>query len=155
MTWRQAAQAYSALPDHRALAISRRQRHWIGAQPSRGDAARLAAERCGYNGQLPCLIISIDGFWTVELPISHTPIDVFLPMSEAELPADQRRSIAMIYQGKPWRALARGHNNTWHAVAGASSEAAAVDAALQACAAPDTDCRLFAIGNFRVAGNGR
>ena len=53
-------------------------------------------------------------------------------------------------RGSPWRAVARGRNGTWHAVAGAASEAAAVEASLEACGRDDVDCRLFAIGNFRV-----
>lgn len=51
-----------------------------------------------------------------------------------------------------WRALARGKNGSWHAVAAASSEEAAIEAALTSCAQADQECRLHAIGNFRVCG---
>jgi hypothetical protein len=47
--------------------------------------------------------------------------------------------------------LARGQRGSFHPVADASSEAAAVEAALQACAKVDSNCRLYAIGNFHVA----
>jgi hypothetical protein len=74
-------------------------------------------------------------------------------------PAAHRRGVAQrrtaahrrIYQGKPWRALVHGRNGTWHAVAGAPSEAAAIKAGMKSCGQADVDCRLFAIGNFRVA----
>ena len=147
----QRSRKYAAQGNHRALAMSQRMVHWMGQKASLGEAIRLATERCGYEGQLPCLLISADGFWTVELPTSRRPINIFLPGTEAQLPADDRKRIATVYQGKPWRALAHGRNGTWHAVAGAASEAAAVEAALQACAKADSECRLFAIGNFRVA----
>ena len=149
---RRAFEAYSAVGDHRALAASPALwNHWVGGRTSREEAERLALERCGYGGQAPCLLLSVDGSWTVEIPATRKILNVFLPSFEAELPAEQRQRIAVIYQGKPWRALARGRNGTWHAVAGAESEAAAVEAALQSCAQADSECQLFAIGNFRVA----
>ncbi len=76
---------------------------------------------------------------------------IFLPRTDAELPNGERQRIGSIYQGKPWRALVHGRNGTWHAVAGAPSEAAAIEAAMKSCGQADVDCRLFAIGNFRVA----
>jgi DNA-binding winged helix-turn-helix (wHTH) protein len=149
--WGQQVEPYSTHGDHRALAVSRTNMWWVTQRPSRDEAIRLAIERCGYLGQIPCLLVSVDGFWTVELPTSRPIINVFLPGTEAEVPAEQRQRVATIYQGKPWRALARGRNGSWHAVTGAASEAAAVDAALQSCAGADAECRLVAIGNFRVA----
>jgi adenylate cyclase len=145
------AEGYAARRDHRALAISPKRHTWIANLPSRDEAARLAIERCGYGGQLPCLLISVDGFWTVEIPASRRVIGAFLPTIATELPSDERQRIGGIYQGQPWRALVRGGKGTWHAVAGAPSEADAVANALQSCGKVDTDCQLFAIGNFRVA----
>jgi DNA-binding winged helix-turn-helix (wHTH) protein len=149
--WQQAAESYWALGSHRALAISRTRIYWVGQRNSQDDAIRLAVERCGYQGQLPCLLLSVDGFWTVEIPTSRPISTVFLPGTEAELPVAERRRIAAVYRGSPWRAVARGRNGTWHAVAGAASETAAVEASLEACNRADVECRLFAIGNFRVA----
>ena len=149
--WQRSAQGYSALGNHRALAASERFRHWVGGRPSLDEAERLAIERCGYEGQTPCLLLSADGYWTVEIPISRRIVGIFLPGTDTNLPRDQRSRVTSIYQGKPWRALARGHSGTWYPLAGAASEAAAVEAALQSCAAADTQCELLAIGNFRVA----
>jgi DNA-binding winged helix-turn-helix (wHTH) protein len=150
-SWQRAAQSCSALGNHRALAASERFRHWVGGSPSLDEAERLAVERCGYESQAPCLLLSADGYWTVEIPTSRRIVGIFMPGTDTNLPNDQRSRISSIFQGKPWRALARGQNGTWHAVAGAASEAAAVEAALQSCAAADTQCELLAIGNFRVA----
>jgi hypothetical protein len=47
--------------------------------------------------------------------------------------------------------MARGGSSRWYPVANAASESDAVDAALGACAKQDQQCRLHAIGNFRVA----
>jgi hypothetical protein len=65
-------------------------------------------------------------------------------------PWRRRQRVARVYQGQEWRALARGKSGSWHPVAGAASEAAAVEAALKSCAAEDRDCQVHAIGNFRV-----
>jgi DNA-binding winged helix-turn-helix (wHTH) protein len=150
-SWRMSAEAYSAEVDHRAFAAGPRGFFWIAQRPSREEAARVALERCGYGAQVACLVVSVDGFWTIEFPATRRPVGVFLPAGETEIALDQRQRIGLIYQGKPWRAVARGHNETWHAVAGAASEAAAIDAALQICAQADSDCRPFAVGNWRVA----
>ena len=149
--WQRSAERYSTLGNHRALAASEKFRHWVGGRPSLDEAERLAVERCSYEGQAPCLLLSADGYWTVQIPTSRRIIGIFLPGTDTNLPIDQRSRISRIYQGKPWRALARGQNGTWHPVAGATSEVAAVEAALQSCAAADTQCELLAIGNFRVA----
>jgi DNA-binding winged helix-turn-helix (wHTH) protein len=149
-SWWGAAESYAAEVDHRAFAAGQRGFFWTSRKPSRDEAVRLATQGCGYGAQVPCLVVSIDGFWTVEFPTSRRPLGFFLPVSETEIPLEQRQRIGTIYQGKPWRAVARGRNETWHAVAGAPSEAAAIDAALQACAQADTECRLFAVGNWLV-----
>ena len=62
-----------------------------------------------------------------------------------------KRRIGTIYEQKEWRALVRAKSGNWYAVANAPSEASAVEAALTSCAQNDRDCRLYAIGNFRVA----
>ena len=75
----------------------------------------------------------------------------FLPSTDPEIADADRDHIASIYQGREWRALARGEAGSWHPVAGAPSEEAAIEGALKACAQADTGCRLYAIGNFGVA----
>jgi len=76
---------------------------------------------------------------------------ICLLLSEAEIADAHKERIARIYQGPEWRALARGETG-WHAIAGAPSEAAAIEVALASCTQAGERCRLYAIGNFRIAG---
>jgi hypothetical protein len=111
----------------------------------------LALEQCAEFSQRPCLVLSVDGLLTIRIPKSRQAIHIFLPSVDAEIPAGDRERIGRIYRGAEWRALARGKNGSWHAVAAAPSEAAAIESALKSCSQADTECRLYAIGNFRVA----
>ena len=101
--------------------------------------------------QRPCLLLAVDGFLTIQIPKSRQVTRIFLPSIEAEISTEDKERIGRIYQGHEWRALARGKKGTWHAVAGAPSEAAAIDDALRSCSQADNVCQLYAIGNFRVA----
>jgi adenylate cyclase len=142
---------YPTGPDHRAIAITKAGGHWLVLQrSSRIEAARQALERCGYANERPCMLLSVDGFLTVQIPKSRPIVSIFMPTTDADLPEEARRRVAQVYQGQEWRALARGKSGSWHAVAGAASEVAAVEAALKSCAAEDRDCQVHAIGNFRV-----
>ena len=112
---------------------------------------RLALERCGYGYHRPCLILSVDGFLTIRIPTSRKVAGIFLPSTETEMTEGDKARIGRIYEGPEWRALARGKNPTWHAIAGAPTEAAVVEAALQSCTQADENCQIHAIGNFRVS----
>ncbi len=115
------------------------------------SAVRLATERCADVFQSPCLIVSVDGFWTVRVPKSRRIRGLFLLTSEAEMSDEDRQRIGPTYQQKDWRALARGKSGGWYPVAGAASESAAVEQALRLCAERDDGCHLHAISNFLVA----
>jgi hypothetical protein len=142
---------YQNGPDHKAIAINKAGGGWFVMQrPSRVEAARQALERCGYAHERPCLLLTVDGLLTVEVPKSRPIVSIFMPTADADLPEEARQRVSRIYRGREWRALARGQSGSWHAVAGASSEAAAVEAALKSCAAEDRDCQVHAIGNFHV-----
>jgi DNA-binding winged helix-turn-helix (wHTH) protein len=147
---RDLASGYSDGADHRALALTTGRSAFITSRGTRAEATRIALERCGDIAHRACLILSIDGFLTIEIPKSRKVDRIFLPSSEEDISEANRKSIVEVYAGTEWRALARG-KAAWHAVAGAASEAAAVEAALARCAQADADCRLYAIGNFRVA----
>jgi DNA-binding winged helix-turn-helix (wHTH) protein len=147
------AQMHLRAPDHRTLAVTARG-HWaINSRATRAEAVRLAVERCGEYWQRPCLILAVDGLLTIQIPKSRQAIHIFLPSRDAELAGNDRERIGRIYQGAEWRALARGRDGSWHAIAGAASEEAAVAGALQSCTQAAQDCRLYAIGNFRVLGD--
>jgi len=139
-------------PNHKALAITTRGGYlWMNNLPTRGESVRLAVERCAELTQLPCLLLAVDEFLTIQIPKSRRLSRIFLPSTEAEISVADRERIGRIYQGDEWRALARGKKGTWHPVAAASSEVAAIERALELCSQADEECRLYAIGNFRVA----
>jgi DNA-binding winged helix-turn-helix (wHTH) protein len=141
--------------DHKALALTGRRSFFAHAgSANRAEAVRLVLERCGERYQAPCIVVSVDGMLTMRIPKSRRIVGTFLLTSAADMTDDDRLRIAEIYRQKEWRALVRGKNGRWYAVANAPSEEAAVDAALQSCASTDTQCRLHAIGNFLMAGSG-
>jgi hypothetical protein len=149
---KQIVDGYSKSRDHKAVAIKRGGIGWFqGGYESRAEVARLVVERCSEFYQSACLLMAVDGFMTVQIPRLHRPIDFFMVTNEPGMSDQDKRRIGKIYEQKEWRALVRAKSGSWYAVANAPSEAAAVEAALKACAQGDSDCRLYAIGNFRVA----
>jgi DNA-binding winged helix-turn-helix (wHTH) protein len=145
------ARTHMNAPNHRALAVAKGVAWTQAARETRAEAVRLAMEACAEYLERPCVLLSVDGQLTIRIPKSRQIIRVFLPSMEADLDPSEKERIGRIYQGREWRALARGKNGTWHAIADAPSEAAAIGSALKTCAQADTECRLYAIGNFRVA----
>jgi hypothetical protein len=109
---------------HRALALTTRGAWPTGERTTRAEAARLALERCAEHFQRPCLLLAVDGLLTTQIPKSRPVIRIFLPSTETEIPPRERERIGQIYRGPEWRALAKGKNGSWHAVAGAASETA-------------------------------
>jgi hypothetical protein len=136
--------------NHKALALTTRGYYWVNNLPTRGEPARLAVERCTELMQRPCLLLAVDGLLTIQIPKSRRIDRIFLPSTETEMSDADRERISRIYQGDEWRALARGRGS-WHPVAAAPSEAIAIESALNLCSQADDACRLYAIGNFRVA----
>ena len=148
---RNIADQYMKLSPNKALAITTNGLHYTSDRRGRAEAGRMAVEGCAVNWQRPCLILSIDGFLTVQIPQTRTIDRIFLPSIEMEIPSPQRERIVEVYRGADWRAVATGKNGKWEAIAGAASEAEAIDAALKACARVDNDCSIHAISNFHVA----
>jgi DNA-binding winged helix-turn-helix (wHTH) protein len=142
---------YSAAAGHKALAIGQERFLSVGARASQAEAVRLAVERCVEFVQAPCLLVAVDGFFTVQLPKLRRVTQIFTLAGETAIPEAERQRIATIYQQSDWRALARGGGPTWHAVGGVISEAAAIEQAMKLCAAADRGCGIYAVGNFRVA----
>ena len=142
---------YLTSADHRALAMTLGTSRFITSRQSRSEAARMVVEYCSDFRQRPCLVLAVDGFLTVQVPKSRKVVDIFLPSTQKDIAEPDRQRIAQAYRGREWRAVARGKQGGWHPVANASSESAAIDAALGACRQADEGCRLYAIGNFRVA----
>jgi class 3 adenylate cyclase len=143
---------YVSQPEHKALTMVKNgQFFWVAGLTSRAEAARLAVERCAAQRQSHCLLAAVDGQMTVQIPRSRRSTEIFMVTSEESMSAQEKQRIGEIYRRKDWRALARGGSGRWYAVADAPSERTAIDAAMDACAKSDADCKLHAIGNFRVA----
>jgi DNA-binding winged helix-turn-helix (wHTH) protein len=138
----------SDMPHALALSTGR----YLGQHsPTRREAVRTALERCSFRYGRPCLILAVDGDLTIRIPRTRRVLRTLLPSTDLEIPDADRERIARIYQGREWRALARGETGSWHAIADAPTEEAAIEAALKSCEKADSGCRLFAIGNFRIA----
>jgi DNA-binding winged helix-turn-helix (wHTH) protein len=148
---RDIAERFGSAPNHKALAITTHGAWFVTERNTRLEAVRLAVERCVATSLRPCLLLSVDGLLTVQIPKSRKVVGIFLPSTEAEISSPDKERIAQVYRGRDWRALARGKSGGWHAVAAAPSEANATEAALTSCSRADGECRLYAIGNFRVA----
>jgi adenylate cyclase len=144
-------QAYLAEGNHKALAISDSGFSSMKERDTRAEAIRLAVERCSDFARTPCLLLSVDGMLAVKIPASRGVVRPFTLAGETEMSEADKMRIGRIYGGSDWRALARGASNTWYAVNAMESETAAVDGVLKACHAAEQDCKLWAIGNFRVA----
>jgi hypothetical protein len=140
--------------DHKALAIKPNLNgsgFWASTtRRTQDEAVRLAVERCGDLLQAACLLVSVDGFLTVQIPRSRRVADVFM-LTTINASDQDRQALEKIYAEDDWRAIARGRSGGWYAVANQLSESAAVQAALSACAQRDSQCVIHAISNFWVA----
>lgn len=144
-----AFERYAEMPNPKALAIGNTS--WAASShKDRSESLRLASERCSYRDLAPCVLISVDGKLVVRVPQTRQIESVFTLAGARGMAEVDRLRIATIYSGRDWRALSRGKTG-WYAVADLPSESAAVDAALAACAQADSECRLYAISNFRIA----
>jgi hypothetical protein len=128
---------------------------WAGIETgaTKQEAARRALQFCGFRTGSACLLYAVDGRLVTELPVSRPIMGVMVFADDPDIPEDQRNHLADAYKAGGWRAIAKGRNGTWHAVAGKADEAGAVGAALAACTLADRDCEIRAIGHFRVTGN--
>jgi adenylate cyclase len=144
-------QAYLAEGNHKALAISDSGFSSMKDRETQAEAIRLAVERCSDFARTPCLLVSVDGFLSVKIPGSYGVVRPFTLAGETEMSETDKQRIGQIYSAKDWRALARGESNKWYAVSEMESDTAAAEDALKACRAAEQDCKLWAIGNFRVA----
>lgn len=148
-TIQRAIDRYAAMSNPKVFAIGKAS-YQSSSHATQAEAIRVAIERCSYRDQAPCLLLSVDGQLNVRVPQSRPLNGPFTIAGEREMTEADQKRVAQIYGGKEWRALARGKRGGWFPVADAPSESAAVDAALAACAQSEHECRLYALGNFRV-----
>lgn len=147
------ASGYPSDSEHKAIAVALAAYYVAAARLSRAEAGRMAIERCSDMARAPCLLLAIDGDWTVRIPQFRPITGPFTLAGEFEMSDAERERIAQVYAGKEWRALARGRSGRWYAVDARQTEAAAVDDVLKMCRASESECALHAIGNWRVASN--
>jgi hypothetical protein len=145
-----ALEAFLNEKNHKALAITEAGYSTMGDRTSPKEAVRLAVERCSDFARAACLLVSVDGFLTVRIPHTRPTARPYTLAGETEMSDADKQRIGQVYAGKDWRALVKGGASHWYAVKDAESESAAVDAALAACRQVEPDCKLRAIGNFRV-----
>ena len=144
-------QRYLEGPDHRAVALTAGRSMFVTKRSSRAEATRLAVERCSAIMSKPCLLLAVGNSLTIQIPKTRRVTDIFLPATHDGFSPTDRSRIGQVYRGREWRALAHGNKGTWHPIAGAASETAAISEAMAACEKVDESCQLFAIGNFLVA----
>ena len=147
---------YMNRADHRALALQGTPQGMGGFYATFGTALRPTAVRLAIEGcvdiyQSPCLLVSVDGLWTIRVPKSRRIVGLFMLTNEAAISGEDKQRIGAIYRQNDWRAMARGKAGGWYPVAGAPSESAAIEQALERCAEHDIECHIYAISNFRVA----
>ena len=136
--------------NHKALAVSDTGFSSMVDRADPAEAIRLAVERCSDFAKAPCLLVSVDGWLTVRIPHSNGIVRPYTLAGETEMSEADKARIGKIYDGKDWRALAKGGSGRWYAVNAAESEMAAADRVLGDCRQAETQCHLRAIGNFRV-----
>ena len=145
-----ALEAFLNEKNHKALAITEAGYSTMGDRTSQKEAIRLAVERCSDFARAACLLVSVDGFLTVRIPHARPGARPYTLAGETEMSDADKQRIGQIYSGKDWRALVKGGASHWYAVKDQETESAAIDAALAACRQVEPDCKLRAIGNFRV-----
>ena len=150
---------YMNRANHRALALQGTPQGMGGFYAAFGTALRPTAVRLAIEGCVdiylsPCLLVSVDGLWTIRVPKSRRIVGLFMLTNEAAISGEDKQRIGAVYQQNDWRAMARGKAGGWYPVAGAPSESAAIEQALERCAEHDSECHIHAISNFRVADEG-
>src|SRR5581483_8032370 len=142
-------------PDARSKAIAMAPSgFWyiIHSQESAEEATRRILERCGYLEQVACVVIAVDDRFVTAVPTSARPVGLYRPDAFFSGRSDQRAELArrLARATEGWSAVALGAGGHLGIATGAASERAAVDSALNDCAAHDRNCRLAVIGPFLV-----
>lgn len=133
----------------RIIFISSAGQWYRAIRGTQAEAFRIGVDYCRHVWRQPCFILAVNDNLIAELPSARKVVGIFLPPTDAAINTADRASIVEAYASPAWRAAAQGAKG-WHAVGGAADEAAAIEAVMQKCAGRDENCRLFAIGNFRV-----
>lgn len=122
---------------------------WFTNQSSQREAMRRALERCGFLAKAACLPVAVDGLTLTGFPATGSVSKV--DADAAFLRGKVSDAVLERYQAAAdWRAVAIGRSNRPSVVTDQPSEAAAIAAAVAACARGDSDCRVRMVGPFVI-----
>jgi TIR domain len=147
-------QTYANARAPKALAISSAGSFaWRYGNASQDEAVRRALEICGAISHFACLLVAVDNSFVVPVPTTMKAIGFFHaatePLITAELRPDVVRRLGNAARG--WNVVAVGTSGKPNLALKGGAEQSAVDEALEKCRAVDRECRIIAIGPFRVA----
>ena len=119
------------------------------------ESARQNLEACGAAAGVPCMIVAVDDAFVVPIPTSVKVIGFFKPADNSAIASGERGDVARKFAdaSSGWNVVAVGTAGRPGLGLNASSEQAAVNAALGDCARRDSDCHVIAIGPFAVGPN--
>jgi DNA-binding winged helix-turn-helix (wHTH) protein len=87
---------------HKALAVALTSSYWSQNRSTREEAVRIAIERCSDLARAPCLLISVDGLWTVEMPRSYGLAAPFTLAGESQMSDTERQRVAQAMNRSIW-----------------------------------------------------
>jgi class 3 adenylate cyclase len=119
------------------------------------EAVRRALEACGGIAGAPCMIVALNDHFVVPIPASLKVTGVFKAAGNPAIVADMRDDVArrLADASSGWNAIATGTAGRPGLGLKATTEQAAVTAALAECARRDSHCQPIAIGPFAVGPN--
>ena len=116
------------------------------------EAMRRPLERCGFISKAPCLVVAVDDNFVNAIPTLAKAVGFYQPDALVSVQPEERSDIArrLATSSGGWQAVALGASQHAGVEVGAGSERAAIDGALENCAAHDHDCRIAVIGPWLV-----
>lgn len=143
--------AFSAASGRKALAVAANGRFVVGTSAtSVDDAARQALEDCARQHRT-CKVVAVDDVFVVPIPRTVFVRGLFDPATAEQIPASERPELARrLEAASGWSAVAIGTAGHPGVGQGAVSEADAIRGAIADCSTRDRNCRVIALGPFRV-----
>jgi hypothetical protein len=145
---------YATAPATKVLTVSPQGGFsWRMGNERLDEAVRRSLEICGASSGFSCMVVAIDNNFVVPVPSTMKAIGFFQAASEPLISPELRPDLVRRLGNAPkgWKAVATGVSGRPSLVINAATEQAAVDGALNSCQANDRECKVIAIGPFRVA----
>lgn len=138
---------------NKALAVSPRGSvAYYRNQASPEEAERRALEACGSSGGVPCMIVAVNDSFVVPITASMKITGFFQTRDNLALAPDAREVVARRIEKERggWSAVAAGAAGRAGVSTKATSEQAAINAAMADCSKQDRSCRIIAVDPFSV-----